>query len=466
MASNWEKVSLGAVTTWLSGGTPNKSTAAFWSGDIPWISANSMHGTRFENSDLRITEAGLRSGSRIAPKNSVLLLVRGGALHNRLPVGMACRDLAFNQDVKALIANPELLDPWFLLYWLIGHERYLLEEVVEETGIGAGKLDTKRMQSLELSIPPLIEQRHIASIAKSIDEKIDLNRRINQTLEAMAQAIFKSWFVDFDPVKAKIAAIAQGQDPLRAAMRAISGKSDAELDQMSREEYDSLAATAALFPDAMEESELGEIPKGWKTGELSDLADFQNGYAFKTKDWSDEGHPVVKIGNVKPGVIDVTGCSFVTSDTVKELGRFALDRGNLLVGMTGYVGETGLVPGLKMRAYLNQRVGRLITRKGLDDIGYIYCLVRDPAYKLFAEGKAHGSAQANISGKDLIGYDVILPAQDLLNEFNAKMASILKKILANHEEGLSSAQLRDTLLPKLLSGELSVVDLDKEVAVS
>ncbi|WP_312283380.1 restriction endonuclease subunit S [Candidatus Igneacidithiobacillus taiwanensis] len=277
--------------------------------------------------------------------------------------------------------------------------------------------------------PPLKEQEQLVKILGGLDDKIDLNRRINQTLEAMAQAIFKSWFVDFDPVKAKIAAKQEGRDPLRAAMSAISGKPDAELDALPPEHYAQLAATAALFPDEMQDSELGEIPRGWKTGSLSDFASFQNGYAFKTKDWTGSGHPVVKIGNVKPGIIDVSGCSFVAHETVNGLDRFALKRGDLVIGMTGYVGETGLVPELNSVAYLNQRVGRLSTVNGVSDIGYPFCLVRDPAYKAYAESKAHGSAQANVSGKDLMDYQAVVPAIGVLNIFNAQVEKIIREDL-------------------------------------
>lgn len=296
----------------------------------------------------------------------------------------------------------------------------------------------------------------VADILSGFDRKIDANRRINRTLEAMAQAIFKSWFVDFDPVKAKIAAKKEDRDPLRAAMSAISGKSDTELDTLPPEQYDQLAATAVLFPDEMGESELGEIPRGWSVGTLSDFASFQNGYAFKTKDWTDSGHPVVKIGNVKPGIIDLSGCSFVAHETVNGLDRFALKRGDLLVGMTGYVGETGLVPALDSVAYLNQRVGRISTVNGVSDIGYSFCLVRDPAYKAYAESKAHGSAQANVSGKDLMDYQAVVPEAGVLKLFNAQVGKIINALLSYHEECQSLAALRDTLLPKLLSGELSV----------
>ena len=306
--------------------------------------------------------------------------------------------------------------------------------------------------------PPYRDQERLTKVLGDLDKKISLNLSSNQTLEAMAQAIFQSWFVEFDPVKAKIAAKAEGRDPLRAAMSAISGKAGAELDALPPEQYEQLAATAALFPDEMEESEVGEVPKGWSVGTLSNFASFQNGYAFKTKDWTDSGHPVVKIGNVKPGIIDLSGCSLVAHETVNGLDRFALKKGDLLVGMTGYVGETGLVPALYSVAYLNQRVGRISTVNGVSDIGYPFCLVRDPAYKAYAESKAHGSAQANVSGKDLMDYQAVVPDAGVLKIFNAQVAKIINALLSYHEENQSLAALRDTLLPRLLSGELLVAD--------
>ena len=306
--------------------------------------------------------------------------------------------------------------------------------------------------------PPYRDQERLTKVLGDLDKKISLNLSSNQTLEAMAQAIFQSWFVDFYPVKAKIAAKAEGRDPLRAAMTAVSGKAYAELDALPPEQYEQLAATAALFPDEMEESEVGEVPKGWSVGTLSNFASFQNGYAFKTKDWTDSGHPVVKIGNVKPGIIDLSGCSLVAHETVNGLDRFALKKGDLLVGMTGYVGETGLVPALYSVAYLNQRVGRISTVNGVSDIGYPFCLVRDPAYKAYAESKAHGSAQANVSGKDLMDYQAVVPDAGVLKIFNAQVAKIINALLSYHEENQSLAALRDTLLPRLLSGELLVAD--------
>lgn len=180
----------------------------------------------------------------------------------------------------------------------------------------------------ELDVPPKDVQKEIARVLGAIDDKIDLNRRINQTLEAMAQAIFKSWFVDFDPVKAKIVAIEQGQDLLRAAMRAISGKTDAELDQMPREHHDQLAATAALFPDEMQESELGEIPMGWKAGTLTEICQ------LNPESWSAKTLPgavrYVDLANTKGG--EITGVQNIGGKEIPSRARRILRYGDTIVG--------------------------------------------------------------------------------------------------------------------------------------
>ncbi len=156
-------------------------------------------------------------------------------------------------------------------------------------------LNNEIISQLKVLVPPRGKQGFIAHILKSLDEKIEFNRQINQTLEEMAQAIFKSWFVDFDPVKAKIEAKASGQDPERAAMCAISGKTEVELDRLSPNQLAQLRITAALFPDEHTDSELGLIPKGWKAGNIGDIATAKGGYAFNSKSFIENGHPVVKI---------------------------------------------------------------------------------------------------------------------------------------------------------------------------
>ena len=333
-----------------------------------------------------------------------------------LKVRLGNETVATAKFISHCLRLPDIKD------WLVRHA----------VGATMPNLNTGILSAVPICLPPLQTQLEIAEILGALDDRIALLRETNATLEAIAQALFKSWFVDFDPVRAK-----------------LEGRTPEGMDE----------ATAALFPDGFEESELGLVPRGWRLGALANLAEFQNGYAFKSKDWVDAGHPVVKIGDVKPGIIDFAGCSFVTPALTTGLDRFRLQRGDLLVGMTGYVGETGLVADVEPAAYLNQRVGRIATARGMHDRGFVYCLVRNTDFKAYAEAQSQGSAQANVSGSALLNYGSILPTTDVYTKFNDLMHPILETILSNHEQAQTLATLRDTLLPRLISGQLRLPEV-------
>jgi len=168
---DWEETKLGSITKWSSGGTPPKDNPDFWVGDIPWISAASMHERLYFDSPTMISTEGLLKGSRLAKKGTLLLLVRGSMLWNRIPVGITGRDVAFNQDVKSLEAS-KAVSVLFLLQWFIASENVLLHKVVG-TGIGAGKLDTDEMKNLDMHLPHPDEQTKIANFLSTIDSKIE-----------------------------------------------------------------------------------------------------------------------------------------------------------------------------------------------------------------------------------------------------------------------------------------------------
>ncbi len=333
-------------------------------------------------------------------------------------------------DVAIVRTNPALLDPLYCSYFL--NSPQTLAEVGALT-VGTTRVRIKRtdLASLQIKLPPLPIQKDIAGHLRILDDRIKLLCETNATLEAIIHALFKSWFIDFDPVRAK-----------------IEGRLPEGMDEDA----------AGLFPNSFESTELGVVPRGWRRGTFSDIANFQNGYAFKSRDWTDTGHPVVKIGDVKPGIVDLSGCSYVTEQTVVGLDRFRLKRGDLLVGMTGYVGETGLVPAVEPEAYLNQRVGRITTKSGLSDLGYAYCISRSKAFKEFAKAQSHGSAQANVSGGSLMAFPVIVPHATTMEHFNSLIASLLETILKNHEQSQTLFNLHEAMLSRLVSGALKLHD--------
>jgi type I restriction enzyme S subunit len=305
------------------------------------------------------------------------------------------------------------------------------------TGSTFPNVSRDQIQEIECSVPTLAEQRAIASVLEALDDKIELNRRMNATLEAMARALFQSWFVDFEPVRAK-----------------LDGRQLGDLDP----------GTAALFPDSFQDSELGHIPTGWKVTTLGACIGFRSGFSFKSQDWQESGVPVVKIGSVKPGIIDLSQVSYVSEEIAHQASRYRLSTGDMLIGMTGYVGEVGLVPPSTNPPLLNQRVGKFVMPKaGTESLAFWYCTSRQPEFRAFVEARSHGTAQANVSGDAIMQFPLVAPMPEILDAFNRECQPMLDHILSNHAESCTLATLRDTLLPKLLSGEMSVAEVDKEV---
>lgn len=188
----WGENQLEEITTWASGGTPSKENTGYWDGDIPWITASSMRGIEYSDSEQKITNEGLKNGSKLASKDSLLLLVRGSMLFNKIPIGITLRDVAFNQDVKSININLGN-NIRFLLYWFISSENVILN-MVTGTGIGAGKLDLSDLKKLSISIPSLPEQQKIASFLTAVDEKLQALKKKKDLLvqykKGMMQKIF------------------------------------------------------------------------------------------------------------------------------------------------------------------------------------------------------------------------------------------------------------------------------------
>ena len=320
------------------------------------------------------------------------------------------------------------------------------------TGAVMPKLTQANLNRIPVRYPDPDSQKSIVQVLGSLDAKIDLNRRINKTLEAMAQAIFQSWFVDFDPVKAKIAAKAEGRDPLRAAMSAMSGKADAELDTLPPEQYEQLAATAGLFPNEMEESELGGIPKGWNVGTFKDCClRVESGGTPSRKEAAFWGGsiPWLTSGEVRDVVV---------LDTKEKISREGLEASSakLWPTMSTVVAMYGATAGqvclIANEMTANQACCALIPKPAFKT--FIFIAARQSVQQL-AE-KASGSAQQNLNKSLVANHVHVIPDDGVAEKFELATASLLQQWVLNQRESATLAQLRDNLLPKLLSGELLV----------
>ena len=361
----------------------------------------------------------------------------------------------------AKFSGLDRIDAEYLYYFLISE---IGQAELQKATVGAvqPKLPLYGLENVSIDWKTRTEREEIVKQLNSLDNKIELNTQINQTLEQIAQALFKSWFVDFDPVRAKVQALSDGlslEQAELAAMQAISGKTPEELTALSRtqsDRYTELAETAKAFPSEMVEVDGVEVPKGWERTTLSEICEMQNGYAFKSSDWMQQGIPVIKIGSVKPMIVEVEGNGFVSEDYSKLKPDFLLKSGDILVGLTGYVGEVGRIPTGKI-AMLNQRVAKFLPKeidKNHCFYNYIYCLARQSQFKEFAEINAKGSAQANISTKELLKFPILKSNDELHILFENRVKELLESILWNSQNAETLAKTRDLLLPRLLNGSI------------
>lgn len=347
-------------------------------------------------------------------------------------------DVCFESHVIRCRLNNDLADPHYYFYFFGSSAgRTLIESIVEQ---GAGASGIRGSDLAELKVPWIDSsiQTRVARVLRSLDDKIPVNRRINQTLEAMAQALFKSWFVDFDPVRAKIAAKQVGCDPLRAAMSAISGKPDAELDALPREQYDQIAATAALFPDEMEESELGEIPSGWSVSKVETLLSRLSAKTRYTKE------QVSEYGQIP---VFEQGASILLGYHNGAASYQASSENPMFI-----FGDHTCVTRLSCQPFdISQNV---IPLQGQDRAtAWVYYAVKEK--QKFQEYRRHWM--------ELISKDVVVAAADTCLEFSKRVSNLHLQIEANERQMQGLRELRDTLLPKLLSGQLSVNEAMAEV---
>ena len=409
----------------------NIRTENFVDVGVPVIRGGNLSGTRLiEEGFVFLTEQKadeLRAS--VALKGDIVITHRGTLGQ----VGIIPDDARFpryvvSQSQLKITINRAKADPIFVFYFLrsdAGQHQLLANTA--QTGVPAIASPTKAVKGIRVPLPPLAEQRAIASILGTLDDKIELNRRMNETLEAMARAIFKSWFVDFDPVRAKTEGRDTGLPP--------------EID--------------ALFPDGFEDSELGEIPRAWQVGVLGEVAD----------------HPR---RGVHPGEIEATtpyialehmprrSIALSEWETAKGLqsGKFRFSRGDVLFGkLRPYFHKVGVAP---VDGVCSTDIV-VITSRIVDWFGFVLGHVSSDAFVQYTDAGSTGTKMPRTSWTNMARYPVVLPPKRLAAVFTDVTRPMIERILASIHESRTLAAVRDALLPKLMSGELRVKDAERLV---
>ena len=330
---DWKEYNLGEVCENIySGGTPSSMNASYWNGSLPWLSSGETAQRYIFSTEKYITKEGAENSStRYAYKGSTVVASAGQG-HTRGQASLLCIDTYVNQSVLVLRPNTKIIDSHYL-YYNIDSRYNELRQLSDGTST-RGSLSGKILKDLNIYLPPLNEQKRIASILKSLDDKIECNKRINENLEQQAQALFKSWFVDFEPFK----------------------------DQ------------------PFVETELGMIPQGWRVGLIGDYCRVRSGFAFKSSWWQNEGVPVIKIKNITDnGRLEMNDCSFVSEEHASLAKDFHVNTGDLLIAMTGAtIGKFCIVP-TNNNYCVNQRVGRFfLGTEPIMKLPFIYYTLKIP----------------------------------------------------------------------------------------
>ena len=300
-------------------------------------------------------------------------------------------------------------------------------QAIAETRSGTfPQITYTELSKIIINLPPLDEQKRIADVLSALDDKIEINNKINENLEAQAQAIFKQWFVDFE---------------------------------FPDEEGKPYKSNGGKFID----SELGEIPEGWRLGSIGDYCKVRSGFAFKSSWWLDDNFKedkvkVIKIKCIDNSQINLNDCSFVSSDKCELAREFLVNEGDLVIAMTGAtLGKFAIIPKLDEKLLVNQRVGKFFLGvKPIEKMPFLHLTLKQDRVYNEIVNKGQGSAQPNISSSDIENVEIVFPNEEILCDFNSKMNYLYQLLSNNKNENQKLSELRDSLLPRLMSGEVRV----------
>lgn len=407
MNSDWTTCKIGDICTKIcSGGTPKSNEPSYYGGNIPWLNTKEINFNRIYNTEKYITSSGLNNSSaKWIDANSVIVAMYGATAAK---VSINTIPLTTNQACCNLTIDETIADYRYVYYYLCRNYQHL---ALLANGGAQQNLNAQQIKDFNIILPQLPIQHKIANILWTIDDKIELNRRINDNLEEQAKALFKSWFVDFEPFK------------------------------------------NGPFAD----SELGKIPQGWTIGTLSDVGDVIGGGTPSkavSEYYTNEG-----IAWITPKDLSTNNCKFISrgETDISELGyknsnAKLMPRGSVLFSSRAPIGYISIA---KNEICTNQGFKSIVPQKA--GTCFIYYFLRNNTSKI--ESMASGSTFKEASGGLMKLLEVIIPTKEILTNFEKAVQPLFDMQENNEDESIRLSVLRDTLLPKLMSGELSIEEV-------
>lgn len=411
--TNWKEYKLSDLMDVIGGGTPKTKISEYWGGNIPWLSVVDFGNAEKKvfDTEKKITDLGLKNSSTKILKQGQIIISARGTVGELAVLG---KDMAFNQSCYGLDARSEICTNDFLYYLM----KYKISELKRNAhGAVFDTITRNTFETVSAFVPDLPTQTAIAEILSSLDDKIELNNKINQELENLAQTLFKQWFIDF------------------------------EFPDENGEPYKSSGGE-------MVESELGEIPKGWEVGILDDILEVKGGTTPSTKKpsyWDGELHWTSPrdLSNLQFPLLLNTD-KRITKEGLKKISSGLLPKGTLLLSSRAPIGYLAIT---QIETAINQGYIAINAKQDFSNLYLLYWIKSN--MDLIIE-RANGSTFLEISKTNFKQINCIIPDKKILNKYILQIEVLFEQLRINLIENQELTNLRDTLLPKLISGELEV----------
>jgi type I restriction enzyme, S subunit len=400
--ASWPMRPLGRCAKFLSGGTPDKARPEYWDGDIPWVSSGEMTERHIFDTPLHINEEGARQGSRLIPENTVLAVVRGMSLAKEFRVAITRREVAFNQDLKAFVCEPDV-DAEFLFYALLARREHI-RELATEASHGTKRLETDVLSAVQIHVPKSDIQRHVVSVLSAYDDLIENNRRRMALLEEVARQLYREWFVRF------------------------------------------------RFPGHEHIHITNGVPRGWEKKLISDLTVYLKRGIAPNYDEDAEGL-VINQKCVRNGRLDLTLARHQSREFKPDR---QVQQGDVLVNSTGE-GTLGrvaqiLVPIPNCTIDTHVTIVRPEPRAGIHYFG-LAVSEWEPRFSAMGRGATN---QTELSPGQIGAAEILLPSTPLRQQFEEFAAPVFRQVATLTDQNDDLRFARDLLLPRLMSGEITV----------
>lgn len=401
--TNWQEVKLGDVCDFQNG-YAFKSREFVTDGNINIVKIKELKNGQvvFTTDTAKVVNSEIYKQYQVS-KGDILVALTGDPVSKSNPLSWVGRVSLYNYASKSLLnqrvakfkPDGTRLDTIFIYYFFREFENFFNLAQKATGSASQANISTKTLNETIINLPPLDVQKKIAGVLGALDDKIELNNKINNNLEQQAQALFNE-----------------------------------------------------------------KILNNPKQGCIGDYCSIKSGFAFKSSWWQDVGVRVIKIKNIESSGLNLQECSYVSEDKISIAKDFVVKGGDLLIAMTGAtIGKFAIVPHVDEILLVNQRVGKFFLGDNpLEKLPFIYCTLKQPEVVSEIINRGQGSAQPNISGNDIMSIACTYPDENIIANFNNICRPYFEKIIMNQYENTQLSALRDTLLPKLMSGE---IDVDK-----